>query len=484
MTSRTRLLYLDANQLTAVAKAGRGQLILEGEFPTNEQGLEDFAAYLRAHARSVFRLITDLAEESFITESLPRLSGPDRRAVIIRRREQALPGSPFSAAISLGHDNTGGRRQEQFLFFGIHRANLIEPWLKAINDAGVALASLSLVAQSAPYLLSRIDPANAAARALILLRTRTGLRQIFIEQGRLRFSRVTPQSPGEHAPQIWLEEADKTRQYLIRERALNRGEALNVYLIGAHAPNAPNTTLPGLNCLAVSTHTLAAKLGLKPSAHAARDLGAELLALWSAHRQPPKAQLAPPAARLHNTARRIRGGLYALSAACALAATVATLALIHQSQNLTAATPKRTPITFAAQTSGQHTLAPLRGLMQSYDQLVAHSRGPEPLLELLSRALDANPQIELERIEWQATSATRGFAEQLTVSGHLADDTPDMREQLEAVNRLHASLQSTSGVEASLTRLPIDIEPGKTLRSQDAEAIPAGRFAVTVSKPL
>ncbi len=126
----------------------------------------------------------------------------------------------------------------------------------------------------------------------------------------------------------------------------------------------------------------------------------------------------------------------------------------------------------------------MRALGAAIDQLQARSRGPQPLLAVLSRALDIHPEIELERLEWQTTSGTSAFGEQLLVQGHLTNDGADMRAQLDAVNRFHAALQATSGINAQLTHLPINIEPAKTLRSQDAESIPAGRFTLLIAETL
>ncbi|MEY3201451.1 MAG: hypothetical protein RIR70_1001, partial [Pseudomonadota bacterium] len=177
--ARTRILYLDAQQLQALAAAPRGALAQEGVFAADEAGLARFTEYLRTHRRALFRLVVDVSEEAFLQDRIPALSGADREALIDRRATQALAGSPYRTAESLGRLQGEPRRDEEILIFGIHRATLLEPWLKALADAGVALAGMHSLAQCGPLLLKALS-SPPPPRALIILRTPAGLRHVYL----------------------------------------------------------------------------------------------------------------------------------------------------------------------------------------------------------------------------------------------------------------------------------------------------------------
>lgn len=468
-----RLLYLDAHGLIVCRKL-RGQLCLEGEFAATEAGIEAFAHYAHAHRRSTFRLVTDLADESYHFEILPQLRGADRRVLLARKRTQSLPPTPFATTVPAG---PAGGRQENVLHIGITRAALLEPWLAALNTAQVALASAHCAAQSAPRLFKPSE-----APTLILTRTRAGLRQMFLQGRYLRFSRLTPlPAAGPLTLDDWLSEAEKTRQYLIRERALDHGTPLILKLVGEGLqPQAPRFASFDISTFAPAD--LARPLGLTrlPAA-----LAVESLLLWALQKTPPREQLAPATARRHHQLAKTRRQVYAASVVAALAAGVFIADRAVDTERLHDATHALPPLAALAPTEAPAGLPALREITRAHDNLARRSLGPVPLLTALSRELDTHPAIELDALEWAlVTSGTRTVIERIQFTGHLSQTLADPRAQLEAVSQFTRSLSDTARLEVSITRLPIDIAPDKTLNSQSTPPPGQAPFALTLTRSL
>jgi len=180
-----RVLFFDGTRVSALLwKAGRVQA--EGEFLPDPDGLEAFAAYLVQHRGSLFYFLADVAEEGFQLENIPRVQGGDRNALLARRLGQYYYGTPYSAAVSLGHSKKG-RRDERILFAALTQPEAFAPWLKALRSAAAPLVGL----YSVPLTLAEHVPAfvTRQERFLLVTLSSAGLRQTFFAEGEMQFSR-------------------------------------------------------------------------------------------------------------------------------------------------------------------------------------------------------------------------------------------------------------------------------------------------------
>ena len=57
------------------SRDARGELLPEGIFENNDDGLREFAQYLAEHRNSHFSLLANVAEEGHIHETIPFLRG-------------------------------------------------------------------------------------------------------------------------------------------------------------------------------------------------------------------------------------------------------------------------------------------------------------------------------------------------------------------------------------------------------------------------
>ena len=112
MRSR-HLLYLSAHQMTA-CRWQAGVLADEASFDNSEAGQQAFAGYLAAHAKSIFSILANVADEGFHLETIPFLRGADRTAIIARKLGQFFFNAPLTTSISLGHEKSR-RKDERIL---------------------------------------------------------------------------------------------------------------------------------------------------------------------------------------------------------------------------------------------------------------------------------------------------------------------------------------------------------------------------------
>src|SRR4051812_17945258 len=191
-----RILYFSAEN--HYLYRSRGQAIeLEATFSSDDVGLSAFHEYLRGRRGALFSVLADVAGEDFHEEQIPYLRGGDREAILQRRIAQRYRDTRLAAALSLGQVISGERRNERLLLASFTNTQQFVPWLDALESAGARLAGVYSVPLLAPVLASKLKV--SAPRCLVVTANRSGLRQSFVEDGRLRFARLerTVEMPAE-----------------------------------------------------------------------------------------------------------------------------------------------------------------------------------------------------------------------------------------------------------------------------------------------
>ncbi|HZC77594.1 MAG TPA: hypothetical protein VE258_07575, partial [Ktedonobacterales bacterium] len=215
------ILYLSADE-HLLYRAERAGLELERTFSADEAGLNAFRDYLHGARGSLFAVLADLAGEDFHEEQIPYVRGADREALLARRLAQRYRDTRLAAALSLGQVRTPERRNERVLLASFTNTQQLSQWLDALEEAGARLAGV----YSAPLLAPALAGALGArdARVLLVSANRAGLRQCYVENGRLRFARL--ERMGELAPAALAgfvrSETQRLVQYLVTLRALSR----------------------------------------------------------------------------------------------------------------------------------------------------------------------------------------------------------------------------------------------------------------------
>lgn len=529
-----RILYLDSTQLSAY-RVGGGSVQADGEFAATASGITAFAAYLTDHRDSIFMLLCDSAEEGFQREEIPHSWGKDRTALIHRKLAQHFPGTPFAVARTLGRRTPGstatgrsttGRRDEHLLLLALSRPQHLAPWLAALRAAAAILVGIYSVAQTLVGLLPRQTPSrNSPAQVLLITLTRSGLRQTFVSDRQLCFSRLTSftitnvispdtawQDESAHTAR---REALRMHQYLLSQGLIADGTPLATWILvhpdqqAAMRAHCCDTAELQFDCIDLLQAAQRTGLHTPPDDSRSDALFCHLLA----QRQPTE-QFAPAAERQYHRLWKIRTalsratGLILASGLLSSALLASNLLQLQDSsgaiEQQTRRDQQRYDTTLQALPKIPLSTDNLRMLVDRYEDILQRASGPAPLLIQLSASLEAFPDIAIERIEWSLIEPVAGTASPIfspTAASPTAITQPphaqaivaarlplemvgDQRGQLALVARFAAHLGTPAHAQVTVLQQPVDAQSGQTLKSSDeTHAQDAPRFSFRLTGP-
>ena len=476
-----------------------GALGDEACFAPTAAGLAGWREYLGRRRGAALTVVVDVPGEEFREESIPPLRDGDRWEVIERRLAQRFPESQLAAALALNAGAEDGAG-ERWLLTSFAGARQIEPWLDAVHELRVRLAGVTSTALLAPVLIERC--LGGAADTLLVSVHAAGLRECFLQGGRLRFARFEPASPGEGAAgaRRLRAEVDRLLAYLATLRALPEGGSASPLAVVAsegqrewvaRALGDPG----GLALRFLSVERCADRLGL---GHAPADLGAERLFLALAAQGLPPERFARPAERRQARRRRERRRLLAAGALGFAAFAVGAGAQWIEAGGLREEAGR---LRVAARNAEQRVLraaAPdmptsaenLRLAVDGMRRAAAGLPPPEAALVHLSRSLEDCPDIELQALLWKApadparpeATADRSL-QSLEITARLSGQAfAGVRSLTEAIARFAAALQADPAWQVVQTRLPFDLAPEATLRGGEDTPGPASQFVIVIAR--
>ncbi len=515
-----RILYFTAEHNYLYRSAGSA-LELEARFSGDDAGVSDFREYLRGDRGALFSVLVDLAGEDFHEDQIPFLRGTDREAVVQRRLAQRYRDTRLAAALSLGHVIAGERRNERLLLASFTNTQQIAPWLDALEESDARLAGVYSVPLLAPALAAKLGARTG--RCIVVTSNRGGLRQCFVEDGKLRFGRL--ERTAEMVPQALAmfvrSETQRLAQYLATLRVLPReGAPVQVLVVSP----------PGQRAAFEQVLVSDARLVFRTvdAADAARAVGlsrspegtlAEGLYVHLAAKKAPREQFASRADRRRYFIWQLQRGLGAAGAlglaACLLIAGSRWLEAMDVRER--AAMQGRQSQTAAEQyqriTAGfpvtQTTTENLRVAVVEFRRLAERNPAPERSLVHVSRVLQQFPQVELDSLIWSVGRPDRRDAKLapapaasgaapakpeaagdsavlLEITGRVnATQHDDYRGITAQVQRFAGALGGSSGFEVIATKLPFDITSEGTLTGDVAAGdSEAPRFTITLSQRL
>jgi hypothetical protein len=517
-----RILYFCAENHYLYRSSGSA-LELEAKFSGDDAGVSEFRDYLRGHRGALFSILADVAGEDFHEDQIPYLRGGDREAVVQRRLAQRYRDTRLAAALSLGQVTVGERRNERLLLASFTNTQQIAPWLDALADAGVRLAGVYSVPLLAPALAARLGARDG--RSFVVSTNRAGLRQSFVEDGKLRFARL--ERIAEMVPQALAmfvrSETQRLAQYLATLRVLPReGAPVQVLVV------AP----PGQRAVFEQALVSDARLVFRTvdGADAARAVGlarspegtlAEGMYVHLLAAKAPREQFAGRADRRRYFVWQLQRAVLAASAlafaACAVLAGARWLeaidvrerAVLQTSQSRAAAEQyERITAGFpVTQTSTEN----LRATVVEFRRIAERNAAPERAFVHVSRVLRDFPQMELDVLTWSvgagragaepgerpapptaapgAAAKADGESVFLELTGRVnATQHDDYRGITAQVQRFASALGGPSGYAIVSTKLPFDITPQGTLtgdiggaRTDSGEA---PRFTILLAQRL
>ena len=506
------LLYFTAEDHYLYSSRGH-RLELEAKFSGDDLGVTAFREHLRGRKGALFAVVADLAGEDFHEEQVPLLRGADRDAIVQRRLAQRYRDTRLAAALSIGQAAGQQRRNERLLLTSFTNTQQFAPWLDALEESGARLAGVYSVPLLAPALAARIAP--RAPRVIIVTANRAGLRQCFVEDGRLRFARLertVDMVP--HALAVFARsETLRLAQYLATLRALPRdGAPLQALVV---AP--PGERAAFEQALVSDARVVFQTLDSAQARDSVRlrqvpeGSGAEALYLHLAARKPPREQFASSGERRRYFVWRMQRAVLAAGAlgfaACALYAGSRLLetyelrarAAEHAFEARSAAERYRR-ITAAFPVT-ETTTENLRVAVLEFRRIAEASAQPESAFLHVSRVLEQFPQMELDGVTWRlgrpgesreleraSTALVRGEnAVLFEISGRVNATQRNDYRGITAQVQAFANALASGGYQLARTALPFDVTSEGTLTGDIGGGRDSGeapRFTITLARVL
>ncbi len=465
-----------------------GELSQAYIFGADEVGRSAFDRCMTELEAAPLSVIVDVVEEEYRQDTMPHVSGADRRSVLERKYARLFRSTPYHHALRQGRETTD-RKDDRVLLTAITRPEVLTPWLEILNKHKVPLAGIYSLPILSEHLLKRIG-AKGSNVLLISLQKASGLRQTFFRDGQLKISRLA------HMPRLGsvpfaahlMGEVEKLRRYLNSLALISRDSPLSVYILShgqllheleQHCRNNEQERF-----FLIDVDDAAQRLGLKQSgdSHYADLLYARLLVA----RTLPNHYARPEETQFF--------ALHRARVALAVASVVLLLAsagwsginfiegVLFKEQALDAAQKAdfyRERFEMARRKLPATPVEPreIKTAVDAISTLRQHKSSPEAALRLLGTALSASPEVQLDEINWRTqmqldTRRARGAAAAPTsaaeagyayyqvaeLSGHLAPFAGDYRGAIGVIDGLVDRLRQRPGVVmVEVVQYPLDV---------------------------
>ena len=479
-------------------------------FAADEEGLERFSAFLSAEPPEPVYVLVDLVEEEFREDTIPRVIGPDRRALIEARRRRLFSDSTYGCSFRLGREAQGSRN-DRMLFTALTRPERLTPWLRVLARNRVPLAGVHSLPLLKEQMLQWVRVETSPALVVTWQRA-GGLRQTCFVDGRVRLSRLAAPHFGAGDDAEFLgREVEKVRRYLGRHGLLEAGRVLDVYIVShsglREAIGRLALTSPSIRYRFVSLSEVGRRLGIAEAEDLVRcdRLFVSLMA-----RRAPRHQYAPTREIRAYALHRVRAGLRAASLlvlAGGLLGGGSGLAGAFDAGRLAHSLEVQADLYRQRYDKARTRLPPtpvgvpaLQLAVEAAESLRDARKRPDAMLLAVSRCLDPHPAVLVESIGWSAgaehvpvrragdtfstlESGTPRDAPgsvhapvlRVDVQGRIDPFDGDYRRALEQVNALADSLRAVSGVVAvEVLSLPLDVGSGASLRGDAGTRAGAG----------
>lgn len=507
-----RLLYITSRELVAFLWK-RGELREEARYTPGDEGAAAFADYASRSADSLFYLVADLVEEDFFQENIPYLRGADRRALLARKLAQRYRDVSLAMTLSLGTEVTG-RREERILYASFTNTQQFQPWLGSLRGIHARIAGVYSIALLAPLLAGRIGVKST--RCMMVSLQQAGLWQTYVDNGKVRFSRLTKVDGDDPSAlaQACAAESARFHQYLVNSRILLReAAALDVIVL------APRESRPLYEAACASNNQLRFRIVELDGARRAAGLRsapptalAEGLYLHVTAGARFAVQFADDALRRFYDLWRVQVGLVASGVSVFALALLLSLVKVLQLGSVNSAAQAERVSEAAAseqyarmQASFPKTPIPadvLKTTVRNFQTLMLQDARLRDVLVDVSHALAAVPQIDVDRIEWDLAASKRPGArdaaksapqgaesaprvQTVEIGGRLlVQQASDYRNISMVINQFVEALRSRPGVEVVSAKLPFDLTAEKSLSGDigASRSFEVPRFTVVIRR--
>lgn len=519
------LLFLSETCLHVWAEDGK-RLAETGQFKPGEEGEAGFRQLVEANPDAFYSLLTDLVEEDFKVENIPHVSSRDQKKLISRKLEQLYRATPYRASIHQGREKEG-RREDRMLFAALANPTSVDGWLNILTEKEARLVGVYSVALLLTHRARKLVP-GVSSFLLVTLQSDGGLRQTYLANGALRFSRLTTFSdpaPAALATAI-ASESVRARQFLASTRSIGRDEKMQVVMLTGHHELAAlregchDTELIGYDFLVLPD--IASRVGASVSAECNR---VDELLLKVIQTTAIPNQYAPAERRKFYRTWQLRTGLDRGAAATlllglAVSAYLASHALsiqhtisgLNTQINAAEAEYQKYALTAAP---GEVTPEAMKNAVLAHRELVINWPSMTSDTDNLARVMDDFSNVQLDSLTWGVRDTPEGPADNsgaavtpppapapnpnappddgskknyvvMTLRARIQPFANDWRGSLALVERFSAALKTRPEIIVTPVLLPIDPAPehGLKLDSKEQGKANGVPFALRVAYPL
>ena len=506
-------------------------------FTNNEAGHEAFADYLLKNKQTNIYLIANSIDEDYRVESLPHTTGKTRSEILTRKLNQFSRNAVYRTAHFIDRD-ADKRKDDRFLFVALNSAELLSGWIAQIKAQEAPLVGVYMLPMISQEIIrlnqslantaeknTRKQTANQSAAALqsphVLLceQLNSGLRQSYLKNGKLRMSRMVSfkarteavglsnsESEDNKYSAFYAEEIEKTRLYLMSQRLISRETPLHIVL----------TTLEDNSRfsehIAQQMHTICTQINLSRLANPylitpeLLKLNPELLHMQILANGFVPISLAPPGMTKTYQLNNVRSGIIMASILVAVIGSFSVLGLFYKSMSLSNETQIKINQTVLQQRlyrdvakdfpNSPVVSSELKTAVELAQQIKANSKTPARLMQVLSGALDAQPEIQLARLRWMLSNDSAVKDDDTTgknsangtqtpnvnvtdplnlleigfINAEIKDFSGDYRAALNSVTRFVAMLKANSAVMlVTVEQEPVNVSSFANLQGSTAD---------------
>ena len=415
-----------------------------------------FSQFLSQYVDINIYLIVDAVEEDYKVESLPHTTGSGRREIIERKLNQFNRNSVYRAAHFINRA-TDKRKDDNFLFVSLNNDDFLHGWIDAIQANHAPLVGVYMLPMISQVAVRQMK--LMAQHILLCERLSSGLRQTYLHNGRLRMSRLVPMQdvkPNQLA-YFYLVEIDKTRLYLSSQRLIANETALQLVLPGIDGSIkdiAKNISQEqGLECKIVDMLAYAKNSNIEIDLVKKHP---EFLHMQMLANGNVPDNLAPATFSkvhgLNNLCRKINIATACIATIGVLLATFYAWQGKHQKealQHIVAQTQQQQQQYEAVAKNFPSTPIPGTELKVAADiaQIIkSNNQTPRQLMQVLSSALEASPEIALSRVRWTLSNSKEVKDEE----GNTATNANDTSVQPAATNTDPTKLMQIGFINAEI----------------------------------
>lgn len=231
-----RIFYFTGHRLT-VFHWDRKTFSGACSFEPDADGLDKFKQYLETSENTPTKLLVDVIEEDFRTETLPHVYGKDRKAILSRQVDRYYrSSSQYVYAEVIGRQKTG-RKDDEVLIGGITNPHLVQQWVEIMEECGIPLSGIWTLPLLSKHLLPIINGKQGPV-LLVSQQVNSNLRQTFFRDGKMLSSRQSViNQDAEDISNIGSfagPEVARTTEFLRNQRLIGIDEVMQLHILGSN----------------------------------------------------------------------------------------------------------------------------------------------------------------------------------------------------------------------------------------------------------